>query len=524
MKIFNIINDLLGKNTQFISYAIFVFFTCLYFSSTVGGMNSGDSSQFALTKSIVDHQTFQIDKNINWTYWTDYVTINNHYYLDREPGLSILAIPFYLTSKITSAFAVPLYGGFNRNINSDSIIQAFTYLTTAVFGALGIVILYKICLTFQISQLSAFFTAIIMGTGTLFWKYSSSFFREPVFTTFFLLTIYLFLIIQKSKKNQAKYLFFAGLSLGISILVDYSKFYLIPFFIIYHSLLKKPNLSNKKRSLLFFLGLSIPLIFIFYYNFQVFQNPFTNPHLHKNYFKWMQNPDNLFKTPLIPGIITNLFNNGPINRGLLEFFWQNPYISFQMGAYWATVWTYKGIFIQTPVLFLAIFGWFIFLKKFRKEALLLLISSICILIINSKMTVFWAGPSYDTRYFLPVPIILLIGLPFHLDYIFKLKNRFKKLFLFGLFLYLSLISIYNGWYSNLTNFAPHLSGEHRFYWESLLHPFWNWNNLFVNFRILIFNSFPNVYNLDVFLTFYLFPFSILYMIYLYFKYPKKENE
>lgn len=487
-------------------------------------MNSLDGSQYALTKSIVDDKTFKIDNNFHWTYATDYATVNNHYYLDREPGLPILATPFYLISKITSYFAVSLYGGYNRHINLDSLIQAFTYLATAVYGALGIVIMYKLCLTFKCSPLSAFLTAIIMGFGTLFWKYSASFFREPVFTTFFLLSIYILIKIKIPAKKIKLGLFLAGISLGTSILIDYSKFFIVPFFIIYLFYLKKSKQINLKLISFYFYGLLIPLFFIFYYNFIIFQNPFANPHLYKSYVSWMNNPENLFKTPLIPGIITNLFNNGSINPQLLEFYWSNPQISYQMGAVWATIWNYKGIFIQTPVLFLSIFGWLIFIKKFRNEALLILISGIFILAINSKLTIFWAGISYDTRYFIPVSIMFLMGLPFFLDKVFKIKNKIIKIFAVALFLDLSIISIFNGWNSNLTNFAPHVTGEHRFYWESLAQPFWNLNNLYPNLLILFFNTFPNIYNLEILLTFYLIPISLIYIAYLYFRYPNKNHE
>lgn len=490
-----------------IALLLLFLFTAIYFCSTVGRINSGDGSQYALTKSIVEEKKFAIDSNMQYTSNIDYAKLYGHYYLDREPGLPLLAVPFYLYGKFTSRYGELPYNGLNPAINNESILQAFTYTTSALFGALGISFIYLICRKFNCSRMSSLLTALFAGAGTLHWKYSQSFFREPVYSTMLLISVYFLININKRYK---KTLLKSGLFFGLSLFMDYSKFYLLPFFLLY--LFFADNKKLLKNCLQFTFGLSITLIFIFFYNLKVFGFPFTNPHLHKAYFKWMNNPSNLFKTPLIPGIKTNLFSNNAISPKLLVFYWENPDIAEQMGAKWATRWKYTGIFTQTPLLFIAVTGFFYMLKKHHKEAILLILLSIVIIIVNSKLTIFWAGNTYDTRYLLPSVMLLFIGLPFFLDNLRNISNRYVKKILIIAVIILSLHSVYNGWYSNTTHMGPNISGEHRFYLKNLL-PNNNLQHLILNLFLLFYNTFPNVYNLPQLIIFYFIPILMIYYIY-----------
>ena len=225
----------------------------------------------------------------------------------------------------------------------------------------------------------------------------------------------------------------------------------------------------------------------------------------------MRIPINIFQTPLISSLVTNLFSNSPIQRNILSFFWKNPDISYQMGAEWATIWTYKGIFIQSPILIFAILGWIEFVKKFTHKALLLLAIGIINLLINAKLTVFWAGNNYDTKYFLPTVLIFLLGLIFIANKLNKKRINIYQYLIFIIIFILSIISLYNGWYSTLTSFAPHVSGEHRFTFEQLQQPVFALTNIKTNLWLLFINTFPNIYNIHLLFLFY---FPLCFIIYL----------
>lgn len=516
------------SHPHFIPWFLFIFFSSLYFVSGNGGINSGDGSAYALTKALVEDKTIQIDNHIQWTYSVDYGESKGHFYLDREPGLSFLGAPFYVIGKFLSPLALNPYPGVNGRLTSESKQQLLTYITNAFFGALAVVFVYLISLQFTGSKKASFITAMAAGSGTLLWKYSSSYFREPVFTTLLLGSLYFLLL----ESHKPKMLIFSAFLFGLSLFVDYSKFYI--FFIVFiYVLIEKfagrgifsspsllaqgkhvldqwlalrseapkgaqkrlPDLSKLNRThLIYFLkGLLIPLLLIFSYNFLAFGNPFTNPHLHKSYFTWMQDSSTLFQIPLIAGIRTNLINNGPIAGDVFSFFRNHPDISKQYAVELYHTWNYKGILVQTPLLLAATAGWILLVKRKKKDIFLLLTISISIFLITSKLSVFWGSINQDGRYFIPTVILWLIGLSVWIKYMEKMKNLIiKNVFIF-LTLVLFLISVYNGWYSSLTQFAPGNTGFYRFTFSQLKYPFQSF--LSENLSLLIRHTFPNLINL-----------------------------
>lgn len=531
----------------FLPFFLFIFFSSVYFASGNGGVNSGDGSAYALTKSLVEDKTIQIDNHISWTYFVDYGQSKGHFFLDREPGLSFLGVPFYLIGNILSPVASDPYAGLNGKLTQESKLQLLTYITNAFFGAVAVVFIYLISLQLSGSPSASLITAIAAGLGTLLWKYSASYFREPVFTALLLGSIYLLIF----EKVKSKILFLSGLLLGVGLFVDYSKFYIFFILLGYFILSSKTGdtkeglssgaspgflasrsateslplkrhlgylpagrqgLSGRTCLVYFLIGITIPLLLIFSYNFAAFGNPFTNPHLHKSYFTWMQESSTLFQIPLIAGIRTNLFNNGQIQEDVLSFFRSHPDISKQYAVELYHTWNYKGILIQTPLLVSAIAGWIVLIKRRKKEVFLFLTISISIFLVTSKLSVFWGSINQDGRYFIPAVLLLLIGLSVWINYVEKMKNTIIKSIFMLFTLALFVISIYNGWYSNLTQFAPGNTGFYHFTLTQLQYPLFS--HLSTNLTLLISHTFPNLINL------YLLPIYFLIM-YIIFRFTKK---
>lgn len=506
---------------HFIPWFLFIFFTTIYFSSTVGTMNSLDGSQYALTQALTEKKTIKIDSYMEWTYWTDYAKVRDHYYSDRDPGLSFLAVPFYFIATKIYYFAHMPYDGLNPSTDLNSTIQALTYLTSAFWGAIGVVVVYLLCLHFGRTKKASLITAISVGIGTLLWKYSAMFYREPVFTTFLLIAYYcIFLTGKKTTINYKKLFTVAGFFAGLSVSVDYSKLFII---IIIYLYILWANFKYKISHLIFFtVGLVLPLALVTLYNLSAFNNIFAVPHQYNNSISWLYTKSSIFKTPFMPSVLVNLTNNTSIPKDVLNYLLSNPSLDYQTGAYWATVWRYRGIFVQTPLLFIAVLGWFSFLKSNWREAVGLLLSAMIIFLINSKLTVFWAGNNYDSRYFLPTTTILLLGLPFFIDNINKIKIFFFRLYRYLLFIFLFCYSLYNSWYSTLTSFAPHVSGEYKFSFTQLL-PLYSLDALKYNLHELSINTFPNYYNLHILIVFYFGPILFFFLLNRFFQYLIKSN-
>src|SRR5437868_7133786 len=106
--------------------AIFTMVGVLYFASTVGVMNSIDGPQYALTRAIVDRHTLRLE-GYDWVD-PDHALVNGIKYTKRNPGVSFLAIPFYVYSKaLASHLFPPYYGEQMPGVDADSPLEAMTY-------------------------------------------------------------------------------------------------------------------------------------------------------------------------------------------------------------------------------------------------------------------------------------------------------------------------------------------------------------------------------------------------------------
>jgi hypothetical protein len=501
-------NGQISKNHTIVAVGLLTIFTLIFSSGSVGGMNSGDGSQYALTQAISDDYSVSIDKHMQWTYWIDYAKKNNHYYLDREPGISILAVPFYVLAKRVASYALYPYNGYHSSVTDESKIQAFTYFSTAFLSAIGISCAFLLFTQMGYSPFLSTISTILMGVGTLYWKYASSFYREPVYTSILILCLLCLILYAKNTKRYSLVILCGGLS-GLSILIDYSKFYVIPLLYIYlHSL--RDN-SKKRIFVSFVQGIAPFLIIIMFYNTIVFGSPLTNPHLHKEYFTWMQNVHNLFQAPLLASVITNLFSTQPLSSSLMKFFSYYPFIARQMGVSYAMSYRYFGIFSQSPILYLAGIGWIFLIKLKRKFAFLVLGTTLLMFLMMAKFTIFWATNSYDTRYFIPVSILLLIGLPEYFAIFRRIKHRPVQYALILITILSMIVSIYNAWFSHVTNFGPNVSGEHRLDYFSMS-PISLLSYLFSGrFSSFIFFTFPNIVNLPLMAIFFL-PIPLFFLI------------
>ena len=105
----------------------------------------------------------------------------------------------------------------------------------------------------------------------------------------------------------------------------------------------------------------------------------------------------------------------------------------------------------------------------------------------SLFTQFWSPNRYDSRLLLPIVPALLVGLAYFPHQMYKSK-------LWKLLYFLSAsVSLFFGFESSITNFAPNVSGEHRYSINSLF------RDIFVQRRLdtALLQSFPNLVNLPL---------------------------
>src|SRR3989338_8436869 len=112
-------------NNTLPAWFLFIFFSSVYFSSGVGILNSGDATQYSLTRAMVEKNSFKINSYLEWVY-PDYSLRNGDYYSLRPIGESLFMIPFYVWAKATVSLAnfpfnLPTYPGLTQKSKLETL-------------------------------------------------------------------------------------------------------------------------------------------------------------------------------------------------------------------------------------------------------------------------------------------------------------------------------------------------------------------------------------------------------------------
>jgi len=252
----------------------------LIYSMFANYINWNENSRLDLTMAIVDEGRLTIDSYYNNT--GDRAYYNGHYYSDKAPGMSFLAIPIYTVYKLIHGPPELYYTLNNNNTGGWSAVPRsylvlmflVTIFTSALFGALSVVLVYKTLGFFTKNDNHRMWITIGYGAGTLVLVYSTLFFGHVTATFFAFLAFYLIL---KSIKKKRNLYVFAGLSAGAGVLVEYTALIIVLGLLIF-------LLAQKKwrPSLKFALGAAIVILILLSYHKAVFDRYFVtgyNPHL-----------------------------------------------------------------------------------------------------------------------------------------------------------------------------------------------------------------------------------------------------
>ena len=381
--------------TFFIIYSFFVYWI---------GWN--EQSHLALTRAIADEGRFEIDSYANQT--SDRAFYNGHYYSDKDPGPSFLAVPIYGTwefiysnffsngfkekysgnnNYITTVIGennIPIYEYINPSFFILTSMILVTIFTSSLFSALTIVLIYKISRYFTENERHRIILIIAAGLGTLMFTYSLVFMKHASETFFSFLTFYILFKVKQEKIKENKYFAIAGISLGVALTCSVTAVIVgiaCLIYLIYY---------QKKKKKHFIFGGLIGLLPFLFYNFLIFNTPFTLSRHYLDQTIW----------PKLGGI-----------DGLQI---PNPFVALRL-----TFYPEKGIFYYSPILFISLFGLFYMYKKFKLESKLIIFIFISFLIMNSSWWAWWGGANFGSRHLTPIMPFLIIPL------IFVLKNADK---------------------------------------------------------------------------------------------------
>ena len=341
--------------TILVSYGYFIHFI---------GMESWNvSSRLDLVYSLAEYGSFRIDpyhKNTG-----DKVYYDGHYYSDKAPGPSLSAVPAYLLLK-------------RLGVDSEKYMRyGLTLLIIGIPSALGAVLLYWITGIFKdITIRSRVMVALIYALGTLAFPFSTIFYGHQLAASASIAAFFILLMMKEGRwRESSLLLILSGFLSGYGFISDYPAGISMVLLAVYALVI----LKRKSGMISWLIGVSIPIVFILYYNYTCFGSPLVSSYsLHQTYSH---------------------------SKGLLGIAWPT------LDALWGiTFSSYRGIFYQSPVLLLSFPGFYLLYRRRenRAEFGLFLMIVLGFFFFNSGYA-YWDGVgSVGARFLIPaIPFLVL---------------------------------------------------------------------------------------------------------------------
>ncbi len=345
---------------------------------------SPERGRFALLSSIVDYNSLNFPTEVARYVVPDLGFHNGKYVSLFPPGVSYLAIPFYLLGKY-----------FNLG-------QVFAFSVISVFATLNVFLILKIVEIITKNWYAGAVAGLSFIFGTSALSYAGTLYQHHV-TSFFILTG-LYLLFNKTEKYSA---FLMGLLVGISIFVEYNNaVFIIPILIgliIRHIDLKVKNnkvlVSLNNYLFLGLIGFIIGIAPNFYYSYKAYGDPFKLAGTVQSVDQVIINKDSgLAELPKDLGgeeTALGFFNVNMIPQSMSVLL-----TSSDRGALWFS-----------PIILLSLLGIRSLYKKRQFEAVTLLATILLILLLYGMWGDPWGGWAFGTRYLIPLFALtaILIG-------------------------------------------------------------------------------------------------------------------
>jgi hypothetical protein len=398
----------IGMTLFWLTILVYAYFVPEYFSWNT-------ESHLYPAFSFVDHGTFQIDRYQQYlgdkAYW------HGHYYSDKAPGLTFLAIPVYAVLHVMLGNQ-PGYGYIHSRtieyyISFDMIRLRYgiTFLLVILPSA-GLVWLLWLFLTHLTSSAGwSLIVTAVYAFGTTAFLYSDWFFSHQI-TAVLLFASFLLLYwhVRYKPPNRRMYLLSAcaGLLAGYSVISEFPTAIIAALLGIYLLVVAR---SRLRTLLAFAAGMIPPAALAIYYNIAAFGAPFATGYMHVHSEFYHSN---------IHGGIGGITN--PLNYGIQIPTWN---VIWQL-----TLGTYRGLFFICPVLLLFVPGVIVMWRRrsLRPELWLCVAIVVIYLIVDASRGVDqngWSGGASVTSRHL-VPMLPFMVIPIAVG----LRNRpFRNAFL-----------------------------------------------------------------------------------------------
>ena len=344
-----------------------------------GGWNQ--NARISLTRAIIHHASFKIDyyredaEEMDFVNTGDWAFYRGHYYSNKAPGLSFLAVPFFALAEYCLRAVIP------HDAERQVLFSAYfsTVCTTAFLSALlALLIFHVFHHFFQLSTRDAFVLTLFYGFGTIAFSYSTTFYcHQPAAFCSFLSFVLVMHVRQGTVHRKRLQVLLAGFCAASAVLFEPSALLLLVAVFTYLVWCKE----TRKYFPLFLLGCVPPGIVQCAYNSICFGHPLASSYNYANDVVMWKVEGRLFGVPSPKRILQLLFS------------------------------PYRGLFVSSPILLMSLTG-IVFsfkAKRCRAEVMLCSGAALLFLLFIGSFYAWHGGSAIGPRYLLPVfPFIFFL--------------------------------------------------------------------------------------------------------------------
>ena len=172
------------------------------------GQGANQNSHFDLTRSLVEQHTFRIDSFHENT--GDKALFQGHYYCDKAPGLSFVAMPAWAALRAVGR-------AFGEDPASPSATRWGLYEVTLIVVVLptvmALLLLFGVAVNMATSVQAAVFATLALGLGTPIWCYATLFWGHATAGAFL---VFAYIAARRLAEPSCSHPLLLGISVGIA--------------------------------------------------------------------------------------------------------------------------------------------------------------------------------------------------------------------------------------------------------------------------------------------------------------------
>ncbi|THD35919.1 MAG: hypothetical protein E7773_08190 [Sphingomonas sp.] len=348
-----------------------VWLSCAWFGSWA--LNPNNSTRMFAAIALVEHHSAEIDEYRDLT--IDKAEFGGHVYLDKAPGMTLLALPATaIAERVSTKPPLPPTvwdKPFEQWVTVH--LRLAVALVSALLTALAAVALYDLGLRTSGSAGGALFASLAFALGTPMWGWSTTLFGHAPVADLFVIAVW---ALWRSD-GRFRFAGIAGAALGLAVLIEFQAVLAGSVIALWGAFrLRKPRPLIAAA----LAGAAVLLVPLIGYNMLAFGTPFRLGYQGVSGF---------------PGMNEGLFGlTSPKFAALSEII-----VGLRRGILWVA-----------PVLLLTPFGLWQLARRERGLALTAASAAVVVLLVNAAYVYWDGGHSTGPRHSVPAIGLLAIGL------------------------------------------------------------------------------------------------------------------